>query len=137
MLLQYTLLLAETRMSDIGGRYQQQAAAVQGIGTGALVVVGIVILIAVCIGMFIARKPKIVNSPIGLLNELCRVHGINGAGSRLLNEIATAAGMQHPAMIVIGPANFDAAVESATSKSTLDERKKKSLGLIRRQLFGT
>ncbi len=137
MSLQQTMLLAETRVTDIGGRYQQTLASEGGPGWVPMVIVGAVFALAVGAGMFLFRKPKIENSPVGLLNELCRAHGIQRPGSRLLNEIALAAGLQHPAMMMLSSANFDATIETGSSRLKLDKRKRKAIGLIRRQLFGS
>lgn len=137
MYLQQTILLAETRVTDIGGRYQQTLTNDGGPSGIAIVAMGILIAIAVGVGMFIFRKPRIENSPVGLLNELCRAHGIQRAGSRLLNEIASAAGLQHPAMMMLSPANFDATVETGSLRIKMDKKKRKTIGLIRRQLFGS
>ena len=137
MSLQQTILLAETRVTDIGGRYQQTLTNDVGPSGIAIVVMGILIAIAVGVGMFIFRKPRIENSPAGLLNELCRAHGIHVAGSRLLNEIASAACLQHPAMMMLSPASFDATVEIGSLQLKLDKKKQKTIGLIRRQLFGS
>jgi len=136
MSLPQSILLAETRMSDISVRFKPPAVVDNGIGLGTVLFLLVMIAIAVAIYYFVIRQPHIDNSPAGLLNEISRNHGVNSSVSQLLNEIATAAGLQHPAVMLLGQANFQAAVKAAGTKITLNRGQKKTLGIVQRQLFG-
>ena len=134
-LLNQSILLGETRITELSVRYKPQAAVDDGFGLGAVLLLVVVIAIAAAVYHFVLRKPKIDNSPAGLLNEICRVHGVSGSGNRLLNEIAAAAGLKHPAVMLLGQTSFQATVEAAESKIKLDRAKKKTISMLQRQLF--
>lgn len=135
--LQHSTLFAETLLTDISGRYQTEATTESGSDVAMIgVAVAIIALIAATIH-FVVRQQKIENSPIGLLIELCRAHGINRAGTKLICEIAVRSGLQHPGVMMLSETNFAAAVESAQSKMKLDRGKTKTLSMVRRRLFGT
>ncbi len=135
MLLPQLTLIAETRLADISTRYQPEVAKDAGLSPTLIVAAVVVIAVALLVFQFFVRKPKVDTSPIGLLNELCRVQGVGMAGNRLINEIALAARLQHPAIMLLDQGSFDAAVESATAKIKMDRGKKKTLGILRRMLF--
>ncbi len=134
-MLHESTLLAETLVTDLAGSYQTDAITDSGQGVGVIVAVVLVIMmVAAGIHLFF-RKPKIDNTPIGLLNELCMANGISTAGTRLVNAIALRSGLEHPGVMLLSEANFDAALESAQLKMKLDHGKAKTLGIVRRQLF--
>jgi hypothetical protein len=134
-LLQQSTMLAETRLTDIQSRYQSAAVADEGSAVGLVMVAMTVVVLAGLFYHFVLRKPAIENSPIGLLSELCHAHGLSTAGRRLLNEIAVAAAVPQPATIFLGQANFDAAFQTAEPKLKWDSKKRKTLSILRRNLF--
>ena len=83
-MLQHSTLLAETLLTDISGRYQTEVANESDADVAMLgIAVVIVALIAATVA-FVLRQQKIENSPIGLLIELCRAHGVSKAGTQLI-----------------------------------------------------
>lgn len=135
MLLQQMLILAETRVTDLQARYQDQAVSDDGPMMGLVLGAAAVIIIGGLVVRFMLSKPRVDNSPIGLLNELCIAHGLSGAGRRLLNEIALAAGLPQPASIFLGQDHFESALKSAEGKMKWDGKKKNALGILQRHLF--
>ena len=136
MLLQQTILLAETRVTDIQTRYQDQSVNDDGSAMGLVLGAAAVIVVVGLILRFILCKPRVENTPMGLLNELCVAHGVSTAGRRLMTEIAVAAELPQPATIFLGQANFESALESARPKMKWDGKKKKALGIVQRHIVG-
>jgi hypothetical protein len=134
-LLQHSTLLAETLLKDIGGRYRTDVAIESGSDVGMIVVAILVVGLIAATIHFVFRRQKIDNSPIGLLTELCKAHGVSTSGTRLICEIAARSGLQHPGVMLLSQANFEAAVKSAQSKMKLDRGQTKTLGIVRRRLF--
>ncbi len=134
ILLQQTILLAETRVTDIQTRYQDQSASDDGSAMGLVLGAAAVIVVVGLVFRFVVCKPRVDNTPIGLMNELCVAHGVSNAGRRLMTEIALSAELPQPASIFLGQAHFESALESARPKMKWDENKKKALGILQRHL---
>lgn len=122
-------------MADVSLDYQESAAS----GDGSMLwLIGItVVLVAggVAAYLFLDRPPKIVNTPMGMLHELCNSHRIKGRPRKVLEDIAEAARLDHPACLFLGQSHFDAAVASAQSRVSLDKKQTATIGLLRRKLF--
>ncbi len=134
MLLQQTILLAETRVTDIRTRYQGQSVGDDGSAMGLVLGAAAAIVVVGLVFRFVLFKPRVENTPIGLLNELCVAHGVSNAGRRLMSEIALAAELPQPATLFLGQAHFESALESARPKMKWDGKKKKALGILQRHL---
>ncbi len=129
------VLLAETRMADVHLDYQEEAVS-SGISVGWFCAIPLAILaIAAAIYVVVNRTPKIINTPLGLLHELCQSHRINRRGRLLLEEIAEANVMDQPAVLFAGANLFEDAVREAGKKHRFDKRKEATLGMLRRRLF--
>ena len=136
-MLKHSTLLAETLLTDISGRYQTEVVRESDADVAMLGIAVVVVALIAATVAFVLRQHKIEDSPMGLLIELCRAHGVSKAGTHLICEIAVRSGLKHPGVMLLSEANFQAAVESAQQKMKLDPARKKTLGLERRRLFGS
>jgi hypothetical protein len=135
MFIQSTLL-AETRMAEVSLLYREEVAASTSANNLWLWLIPVaVVLIGVIAYFFASRQPEILHTPMGMLHEISRAHRINFAGRTLLERIAEEAGLAQPAAMLLGPAQFDAAVEKASRTIKYDRRQQSTLGMLRRRLF--
>ena len=93
------------------------------------------IAIGVSIYKIVNRPPPIVNTPQGMLHEVCRSHRIGTAGRILLDRIAEEAELIHPATMLLGVTQFEAAVKNAGARIKYNRRQTTTLGMLRRRLF--
>ncbi len=128
-------LLAETRLGEVISNYREEAAPAGMSGWWYALIPVAAIVISLVIYMLADRPPTIVNTPLGMLHELCRVHRIKGYSRTLLEEIAEAASMTQPATMFLGKDQFDEAVKLAKSKISFDKKQTSTLGMIRRRTF--
>lgn len=70
------------------------------------VVVGIVWLLA---RQLYGKERRVYNRPRSLFRELCRAHGLDSAGRRLLVELAKDQGVSQRAQLFLAPERFEAA----------------------------
>ncbi|TWU49683.1 hypothetical protein [Rubripirellula reticaptiva] len=128
-------LLAETKMSDVSLNYREEVAP-SGIWSGWYVLVPVVIaMVAGLAYRFADRPPAIVNTPLGMLHELCRVHRIKGRSRILLETIAEAASLEHPATMFLSSGHLDDAFAQAKKRIAFDKKQMSTLGMVRRRMF--
>lgn len=128
-------LIAETRVSDVSFAYREEVVD-SGVSpiVYALAVVAVAV-IALVVYYVIHRGPAIVNTPLGMLHELCRVHRIKGRSRVVMEQVAEAAGLAHPAVMFLSQSRFDETIAAAKRKRSLDAKQTSALGLVRRKLF--
>ena len=136
MTLPFPTLLAETHMAEVSLQYREDVAANSTSGFWYLLVPVVAIAIGVSIYKIFNRPPPVVNTPLGMLHEICRAHRIGSAGRTLLERISEEADMNHPATMFLGVTQFEAAVEKARPRIKYDRRQNSTLGMLRRRLFG-
>ncbi len=130
-------LLAETHMAEVSLQYREDVATGGISGLWYLLIPVALVAIAAMIYKIVDRPPAIVNTPLGMLHELCRVHCVNGPGRRLLEQIAEEAGLEHPGTMFLGVTQFEAAVEAAGRCIKYGRREDAILSSLRRRLFVT
>lgn len=135
MFLSLPALLAETHMAEVSLQYREDAAAGGMSGLWYLLIPFVAVAIALVIYKVVDRPPPIVNTPQGMLHELCKVHHVGGAGRRLLERITQEAELDHPAVVFLGPLQFEAAVAEAGKRIRFGRRENAVLGTLRRRLF--
>jgi hypothetical protein len=128
-------LIAETHMAEVSLQYREDVATGGISGLWYLLIPVAAVAIAVVIYKIFDRPPPIVNTPDGLLHELCKVHQINAAGRRLLERIAEDADLDHPATVFLSAGHFEAAVQDAGKRMRYGRREQSVLGMLRRRLF--
>ncbi|MFK8110731.1 MAG: hypothetical protein AB8B91_00930 [Rubripirellula sp.] len=128
-------LFAETRMAEVSLQYREEVATNTTSGLWYLLIPVAIVLVAIGIFKFINRPPAILNTPTGMLHELCRVHRINAAGRILMDRIAEEADLDQPATMALAPVQFEAAVKKAGKTIKYDRRQQSTLGMLRRRLF--
>ena len=135
MTLPFSTLLAETHMAEVSLQYREDVATSGTSGCWYLLVPVVAIALGVAIYKLVNRPLPIVNTPHGMLLEICRTHRIGTSGRTLLERIAEEADLDHPATMLLGVTQFEAAVEKARSRIKYDRRQNSTLGMLRRRLF--
>ena len=135
MFQQIPTLFAETHMAEVSLQYREDVATSATSGFWYLLIPVIAIGIGLVIYKIVNRPPPIVNTPQGMLHELCKAHRIGTAGRLLLDRIAEEAELKHPATMLLGVAQFEAAVEKAGERIKYDRRQNATLGMLRRRMF--
>ncbi|MGI9474182.1 MAG: hypothetical protein ACR2NZ_21760 [Rubripirellula sp.] len=128
-------LLGETHMAEVSQQYRETVASSATSGFWYLLIPVFAIAAAVVIYKIAERPPPVVNTPNGMLHELCKAHDIKSGARNLLDRIADEAELEHPATLLLGPEHFEAAVKKAASKTRFDRRQQATLGMLRRRLF--
>jgi hypothetical protein len=131
----FAALLAETRLSEISLQYRQDGGSNLTSSFWYLLIPVAAVVIGVLIYKFVDRPPAIVNTPQGMLHELCRVHRIGASNRLLLEQISEEAGLAQPATLFLGIRAFEAAVEKAGQRIHYDHRQQTRLAILRRRLF--
>ncbi len=129
------LPLAETHMAEVSLQYREEVASSGTTGWWYILIPFVATAIAGVIYFIGTRPPKIVNTPTGILHELCRAHRISAGGRALLELIAEEAELRHPASMMVSVAAFENAVTAAGRHIQYDRRKQATLGMLRRRLF--
>jgi hypothetical protein len=122
-------------MAEVSLQYRENVATSSTSGIWYLLIPVVAITIGVVIYKVVNRPPPIVNTPQGMLHEICRSHRIGTAGRVLLERIAEEAELMHPAKMLLGVTQFEAAVEKAGARIKYDRRQSSTLGMLRRRLF--
>ena len=129
------LLVAETRLSDFSAEFRDNVVVEDGSQFWIFLIVAIAALIGGTLYWISIRPPAIVNTPMGLMFELCRSHRVSARGHRLLCQIAEAAELDNPAIMFVGRDQFESAVERAGKKIRYARSQERTLGMLRRRLF--
>lgn len=135
MLIRLSNLIAETHMAEVSLQYREDVATGGISGLWYLLIPVAAVVIAIIIYKIFDRPPPIVNTPEGLLHELCRRHQVNAAGRRLLERITADAELEHPATVFLSVSHFEAAVQRAGMRIEYGRREQSVLGSLRRRLF--
>ena len=130
-------LLAETRMAEISLQYREEVAAPTSNGIWYLLVPVVAVGLGLAIYKYWNREPAILNTPSGMLHELCRVHRLGQSGRVLLDRVVDEAGVEQPALVLAGLEQFNEAVERARKAINYTRKQESTLGMIRRKAFGT
>lgn len=128
-------LLAETHMAEVSLQYREDVATGGASGLWYFLIPVALVAIAAIIYKIVDRPPPIVNTPKGMLHELCKVHTLNSVCRKLLERITEEAELKHPATIFLGVQQFEAAVERAGQQMKYSRRDNATLGVLRRRLF--
>ena len=129
------VLLAETRVSDLSLAYREKPESQSISGLWFLLIPFLVVGIAMICYKVADRAPISVNTPNLILHELCRAHGLSASSRRMLERIAEEAQIEQPALMLLGPQQFEVAVERASKKIHYDQRHHTLIGMLRRTLF--
>jgi len=127
--------LAVTRMAEVSLKYREDVATGETTNLWFLAVPVVAISLSYLIYKIAERPPAVVNTPYGMLNELCRVHQVGKAGRVLLTQIAEEIGLPQPATMLLGETQFEAAVAKAGEEIEYSRRQSATLGTLRRRLF--
>ncbi len=127
--------LGETHMAGVSLQYREDVANAGLSSLWYLLIPVAAVAIAAIIYKIVDRPPAIVNTPKGMLHELCRVHHVSSAGRNLLERIAEEAELAHPATMFLGATQFDAAVKTAGNRINYGRRENAVLGTLRRRIF--
>jgi hypothetical protein len=131
-----SLLFAETSIADISLDYQEAADA-SGFPIWAI---ALFVMVAIGIGaaawMHRSRTAEILDTPIGLMNELCKAHRIGGKGRRLLQHMAETASLDQPAMLFSGPEHLEACIQRTRDQIDYQSQHASTIGHVRRTLYG-
>ena len=128
--------LAETSFADINVGYQEEVVS-GGLPIWIYAVIAMVIVaITVAVIAWRNQTPTILNTPLGMLHELCKAHRVNRQGRRLLEQMSEAASLANPATLFTGPEHLDACVKQ--TQNSIDYRSKhaSTLSILRRKLYG-
>lgn len=108
-------------------------------GTGlrtiiALAAAGSMVVTAALSYYFLVYRPKhFAHSPRGLFRQLCRIHQLNGSQCGLLEKLATASKVVHPAILFLD-AHAWSVIDDKGSEG-LSEKQKAALIKLRPMLF--
>ena len=80
------MLLAETHMAEVSQQYRETVASSGTTGWWYIFIPFAATAIACVIYYFGTRPPAIVNTPDGMLYELCKAHRINSSGEACWNS---------------------------------------------------
>lgn len=131
-----TLLVGQTRMSEISRYYQETGTATPWTTQFLFVLVPLLALGAAWLTYrWWQRPPKVCNTPFGMLGEIASAHGFSQATRRALERVAEYADLEQPAVLAVSPFAFDRAVAKAEQAHRLNERTRERLGEARRRLF--
>ena len=128
-------LLGETHMAEVSLQYRETVASSAISGFWYLLIPVFAITAAIVIYKVFDRPPAVINTPNGMLHELCKAHELKAAARNLLDQIADEAELEHPATLLLGENQFEAAVKKAGTRMRFDRRQQATLGLLRRRLF--
>lgn len=128
-------LLAETHMAEVSLQYREAVASNATSGFWYLLIPIFAVAVAVVIYKVFERPPAVVNTPNGMLHELCKAHELKAGARNLLDQIADEAELEHPATLLLGKEPFEAAVKKAGAKMQFNRRQQATLGMLRRRLF--
>lgn len=132
----FTFPLAETSMADVSLGYREDVVAT-GVPVWIYAVVAIVIVgIGMAVFAWVNRTPTILNTPLGLLHELCKAHRVNGRGRRLLEQMAQTASLDHPAILFAGPEHFEACIKQTQGSINYQSTHASTVAILRRKLYG-
>ena len=67
------------------------------------------------------KERRALNNSQALFRELCRAHGLNARGTRLLAELARSHGLVNPALLFVEPERFEPAYVGAKFESRSSE----------------
>lgn len=131
-----TLLVGQTRMSEVSRYYQETGTATPWATQFLFVLVPVLALGASWLTYrWWQRPPKACNTPFGMLGEITSVHGFSAATRRALERVAEYAELEQPAVLATSPSAFDRAVSKAEEARGLNDRIRERLGEARRRLF--
>ncbi|QDV62884.1 hypothetical protein [Crateriforma conspicua] len=131
-----TLPLAETVMRDVSLQFREQKVESEWHGElWFLAIPVIAIAAALVIYQAFRRQTAPENSPHQLLLDLGHAHRLDRKSMQLIDHLTEAAGMKHPAAIMVSVDAFDAAVQLVQRKSGLGDKDQPVLADIRRRLF--
>lgn len=128
-------LLAETHMAEVSLQYREDVATGGISGLWYLLIPVGAVALGFTIYKIFDRPPAIVNTPMGMLHELCKVHRVPSSGRKLLERIAEEAELQHPATLFLGVNQFETAVKKAGKCIRYGRRENAVLGALRRRIF--
>jgi len=129
----YSLLAFSQEMHRVWGRFDHQKPGITP--SQWLMVLGLLaaVVVGVIIWRIVAQRAKRTyssNNPTKLFNELCKAHGIDRAGRRLLKRLADARGESSAAQLFLDPQAFELQTMPGELRPAAKELK-----LLRERLF--
>lgn len=129
-------VFAETSIADVSLGYREEVVA-SGVPMWIYAAVAIAfIAIGAAVYAWINRTPTILNTPLGMLHELCKAHRVNRRGRRLLEQMAEAASLDHPAILFAGPEHLESCIKQTQGRIDYKTEHASTLGVLRRKLYG-
>lgn len=129
-----SLILAQTRVSQIADQYRDESMASSG-SLWILMVPVVAIGLGVAIYYWHGRTPVPVDTPEALVYDLCREHGLPRASRTLILRIARATQMPQPATMFLSIEHFENVINSCTKRIEFADRDQAQLSIIRRRIF--
>ncbi|MEM9826526.1 MAG: hypothetical protein AAF958_08045 [Planctomycetota bacterium] len=126
--------IGQSKLSEVALQYREEVAGGGG-NYWALAIPVAALAIAGALYWLYQRGPAIVNTPDGMLHELCKAHGIGAGPRKLLEKIARAAELPQPAILFVSIDHFEQAVQAAAKRVRFERRAQSHLGMLRRRLF--
>ncbi|MDA8745764.1 hypothetical protein N9N28_14115 [Rubripirellula amarantea] len=127
--------LAETHLAEVTQQYREDTSIVDTSIWWFMLIPVAAIAIPIFLHWFVNRTPAIVNTPLGMLHELCKVHRLNKRERLLLESVAEELGMQQPAVLFAEAKIFTDATEQASGKMGFDQKQKTTIAILKRKLF--
>jgi hypothetical protein len=126
-------ILAEVSLADVS-EYDRVATATQ---SGQAWLLAPVVVLAAIFGIYrlCNRLPSVVNTPAGLLTELCRAHGLKAAAGKLLHKVSRAAELPQPVTMLMSVEGFEDAIASAGRRIRFSKSEQKVIATVRRKVF--
>ena len=122
------------QLPAISSNYRE-ATADPSHGWVILLLIPLAIVVGAAIYVWVQRPPPIIDASERLLADLCRGHRLPRRSTELLLRISHAAELEHPASLVVTPANFDRALTRAEPRLKFSARQRETLAMTRRTLF--
>jgi hypothetical protein len=104
------LLAQRSLFREMGSGFREKREQFDGTDIVLWILLGVGFFVCIAlVSRLVARgdQHQLFNSPRRLLKSLCRAHGLDRAGCRLLVEIARVHGIEPPARVFLEPACFE------------------------------
>ena len=130
-------LLAEfDRFQAMRGRLKPGATVDYTSQILVMVVIALVIVAVVfAVRYFNAQRSKSIYAPLGLFQELCRVHRLDRGQQRLLRELATSLELEHPSRLFLEPQLFETVAHGDQFAIWQTHQRRSQLDALRVRLF--
>lgn len=127
------LLAESSRFMSLGRKFRRGNAPLE-IGDVVITLLAVAAIGLIAWGLYhwvAIQQRRVSNSPGRLFRELCQAHRLNWTNRRLLTQLASWRGIEHPARLFLEPEWFD----SSTLSPAL-EPEREGIERLRDQIFG-